>query len=104
MEGKPFFTCTSICLRGGHLSSLPVSVIQATRDKVGISNKVMRRLSVIVILALLFTGSCRSWFNKSAANTETANANSGENPYANITDANEALAKGKELLDADDTQ
>lgn len=64
----------------------------------------MRRLSVIVILALVFTGSCRSWFNKSNANTETTNANSTENPYADITDANEALAKGKELLDADDTQ
>ena len=64
----------------------------------------MRRLSLIIILALAFTGSCRSWFNKSAANTETANANSTENPFANITDANEALAKGKELLDADDTQ
>jgi len=64
----------------------------------------MRRLSLIIILALVFTGSCRSWFNKSASNTETANANSAENPFANITDANEALAKGKELLDADDTQ
>jgi Flp pilus assembly protein TadD len=64
----------------------------------------MRRLSVVVILALLFTGSCRSWFNKSAANTDTANVNAGENPYANIPDPNEALAKGKELLDENDTQ
>lgn len=64
----------------------------------------MRRLSVVLILAVLFTASCKSWFNKSAANTNAANANSTENPYASITDANEALAKGKELLDADDTQ
>lgn len=64
----------------------------------------MWRLSVVVILALVFTGSCKSWFSKSAANTETANADSAENPYASITDANEALAKGKELLDENDTQ
>ena len=64
----------------------------------------MRRLSVLVIFALLFTGSCRNWFNKSAANADTANANAAENPYASITDANEALAKGKELLDNNDTQ
>lgn len=64
----------------------------------------MRRLSALVILAVLFTSSCKSWFNKSAANTDTANANAAENPYANITDANEALAKGKELLDQDDTR
>lgn len=64
----------------------------------------MRRLSVLLILAFLFTGSCKSWFNKSAANTETTDANSAENPYAGITDANEALAKGKELLDQNDTQ
>ena len=69
-----------------------------------LSNKVMWRLSVVVILAVLLTGSCRSWFNKSAGNTDTANANTTENPYASITDANEALAKGKELLDNNDTQ
>ena len=64
----------------------------------------MQRLSVVLILALLFTGSCKNWFNKSAANTETANANAGETPYAGIADANEALEKGKELLDNNDTQ
>jgi len=64
----------------------------------------MRRLLVVVIAALLFTGSCKSWFNKSAANSETANANAGENPYANITDANGALTEGKRLLDENDTQ
>lgn len=65
----------------------------------------MLRLSVFVIIALLFTCSCKSWFNKSAAtNSETVNASSGENPYASIPDANEALAKGKELLDNNDTQ
>ena len=64
----------------------------------------MRRLSLVVILALLFTGSCKSWFNKSAANTDTANVNAEENPYANLTDANDALTQGKQLLDDGDTR
>jgi tetratricopeptide (TPR) repeat protein len=64
----------------------------------------MRRLSTILVLALLFTSSCKSWFNKTAANTDTANSNSTENSYASLTDANDALAKGKDLLDQDDTQ
>ncbi|MFL6374676.1 MAG: tetratricopeptide repeat protein [Pyrinomonadaceae bacterium] len=64
----------------------------------------MWRIWLVLIFALLFAGSCRTWFNKSVANTETVNANSAENQYANITDANEALAKGKQLLDDNDTQ
>jgi tetratricopeptide (TPR) repeat protein len=64
----------------------------------------MWRLSLVVVAALVFTGGCRSWFNKSAANVDTANANAAVNPYAEMTDANEALAKGKELLDENDTQ
>src|SRR5436305_1750786 len=64
----------------------------------------MWRIWLVLIFALLFAGSCRNWFNKSAANTESVNANSAENQFANITDANEALAKGKQLLDDNDTQ
>jgi tetratricopeptide (TPR) repeat protein len=64
----------------------------------------MKRLCFLVIVAALFTGSCRSWFNKSASTTETANANAGESPFAGITDANAALAEGSRLLDENDTQ
>jgi tetratricopeptide (TPR) repeat protein len=65
----------------------------------------MRRLPLLLVFAVLFTGSCKSWFNKSAAaNSENVTASSGENQYAAITDASEALAKGKELLDNNDTQ
>src|SRR6478672_9199195 len=66
----------------------------------------MRSFVLVLLAASLFAcGSCKSWFsNGSAANTETANANTGESPYASITDANEALAEGKRLLDENDTQ
>jgi tetratricopeptide (TPR) repeat protein len=64
----------------------------------------MRRFWFVVIVAVVFTGSCKSWFNRGAANTETANAAAGENPYATWTDANAALIEGKRLLDENDTQ
>lgn len=64
----------------------------------------MRRFWLVVLVAVLFTGSCKSWFNKSAANTETANAVAGENPYTSWTDAGAALVEGKRLLDENDTQ
>ncbi|HEV7700951.1 MAG TPA: tetratricopeptide repeat protein [Pyrinomonadaceae bacterium] len=64
----------------------------------------MKPLCFLVIVAAIFTGSCRSWFNKSANASETANANAGESPFASITDANDALAEGARLLDENDTQ
>lgn len=57
-----------------------------------------------MVLALLATGSCKSWFNRSAANSETANTNAGENQFADLTDPGVALAEGKRLLDENDTQ
>ena len=51
---------------------------------------------LLAIFAATFAG-CGG----SAENTETANANTAENPFANLTDANQALAEGNRLLDED---
>ena len=51
---------------------------------------------LLAIFAATFAG-CGG----SAENTETANANTADNPFANITDANQALAEGNRLLDED---
>jgi len=66
----------------------------------------MRSFALVLIVASLFAcGSCKSWFSKGTdTGAETANTNPGESSFASITDANEALAEGKRLLDENDTQ
>lgn len=64
----------------------------------------MKRLSLLILVAALFSGSCKSWFNKSAGGPDSANANAAESAFANINDAGQALAEGKRLLDENDTQ
>jgi len=60
---------------------------------------------ILIIVCLLGAGACKSWFSKGGeTQVETANANTGESPFASITDANQALAEGKRLLDENDTQ
>lgn len=70
------------------------------------SNSHMRSFALVLIVASLFAcGSCKSWFSKGTdTGAETANTNPGESSFASITDANEALAEGKRLLDENDTQ
>ena len=56
-------------------------------------------LLIVVVVGISVVG-CR----RTPDNTETANANTAENPFANITDANQALAEGNRLLDEDQTE
>ncbi|MBV9217191.1 MAG: tetratricopeptide repeat protein [Acidobacteria bacterium] len=62
----------------------------------------MRQVLVIVAIAALFSfgSSC----SKKAANTESANTNSAESPFAGITDANAAIAEGDRLFDENQTE
>jgi tetratricopeptide (TPR) repeat protein len=66
----------------------------------------MKRLCLLFIVCAVFAGGCRSWFNKPAANTveNNANAEAAKAQFAEITDANAALAEGKRLLDENDTE
>ncbi len=64
----------------------------------------MKKILLVIGLAVLAApGAGCSWF---AGNTNTeANTNTvAESPFANITDANAALAEGKRLLDENDTE
>ena len=63
----------------------------------------MKRLS-LVIIATVFVSSC-SWFTQPANTDEQANANTAQQPstFPVFTDANEALAEGKRLLDENQT-
>ncbi len=63
----------------------------------------MLQRTFTILLALVIASSlagCR----RTAENTNTENANAAENPFANITDANEALAEGNRLLDEDQVE
>lgn len=53
-------------------------------------------LPVIIAIALVAAG-CGG----NASNSNNENANTAENPFANLTDANAALAEGNRLLDED---
>ena len=55
--------------------------------------------AVVAVFALSLAG-CR----RDEVNTNTDNTNVAENAFANITDANEALAEGNRLLDEDQVE
>ncbi len=61
----------------------------------------MKIFLYIGIVALLFAAP--GCWRKSTTSANDANANSAESPFANITDAKEALAEGNRLLDEDQT-
>ena len=63
----------------------------------------MKQIFIFIGIVALVTGGfgCSS---NSANSNETANANAAESPFANITDANAALAEGNRLLDENQTE
>jgi tetratricopeptide (TPR) repeat protein len=63
----------------------------------------LMKRSILIIVLAASVSSC-GWFGKSANTNETQNVNAAEQPaYPTFTDAKEALAEGKRLLDENQT-
>jgi cytochrome c-type biogenesis protein CcmH/NrfG len=64
----------------------------------------MMLLRVFTILIAVVIAFSIAGCGHSASNANTENTNVAENPFANITDANQALAEGNRLLDEDQVE